>query len=248
MTPRKNKSPAFQFYPKDFLVDTMHLDDAQVGAYIRLISYAWIGIPGCAQTEIPSDVEKLARLVTIDGAVLGQVIELFKRQKNGNLRHPRLAKELKQQRNRSKQAREAGLLSAKKRQRALNELKLEAQRESNSSSASASASSSASATAVREEEERGPDHILGEAARRIQSVLKCPEQTGTIERHVGALALRLSISPLAIAETAQRKAKHYRGWQIFKFIEAEWPLKAKRVETEEERDQRLIDMMKGKKS
>lgn len=55
----KNKSPAFMFYPSDWLgsqrVSLMTLEEE--GAYIRLLSYCW------QHGSIPRDPDKLARLI-----------------------------------------------------------------------------------------------------------------------------------------------------------------------------------------
>jgi len=37
-----NKSPAFQFYPAQFLAGTASMTQAEVGAYIRLMCYQWL--------------------------------------------------------------------------------------------------------------------------------------------------------------------------------------------------------------
>lgn len=52
-------SPAFQFYPSDFLADEnqMLMELAEVGAYIRLICVCW------KEGSIPTDMRKLAKLV-----------------------------------------------------------------------------------------------------------------------------------------------------------------------------------------
>ena len=55
-----SKSPAFQLYPKDFLVDTAMMTAEEVGVYMRLICYAWVGLPGLKQGYIPGD-ERAAR-------------------------------------------------------------------------------------------------------------------------------------------------------------------------------------------
>lgn len=54
----KEKSPAFQLYPGDFLSDerVMLMNDAQVGVYMRLICTCW------REGSIPADLELAARL------------------------------------------------------------------------------------------------------------------------------------------------------------------------------------------
>ena len=55
---RLKQSPAFQFYPGDFLRDqnVMIMDLEETGAYIRLLSTAWI------DESIPNDIKKLSRI------------------------------------------------------------------------------------------------------------------------------------------------------------------------------------------
>jgi len=50
------KSPAFRFYPADFLTGTDDMGSAEVGAYIRLLSYSWL------KGGLPDDAAKLIRL------------------------------------------------------------------------------------------------------------------------------------------------------------------------------------------
>lgn len=49
-------SPAFQFYPNDFLGDTQDLSAVEIGAYIRLLCVAW------KEGGIPNDMRALARI------------------------------------------------------------------------------------------------------------------------------------------------------------------------------------------
>lgn len=64
------KSPAFSFYAKDFLSGTAKMSLQEVGAYIRLLSYAWED--GC----IPEDASERARLMVCAKA---QERELWKK-------------------------------------------------------------------------------------------------------------------------------------------------------------------------
>ena len=61
----KTKSPAFQFYPDDFIGGTCDLSAEEVGTYIRLLCYQW------SRESIPvDDIPKLTRIagsnVTLD--------------------------------------------------------------------------------------------------------------------------------------------------------------------------------------
>jgi uncharacterized protein YdaU (DUF1376 family) len=60
-SPDAGKSPAFQFYPKDFLSDenVRMMSMAERGVYITLLSLCWI------EGSLPSDVERLALLVGV---------------------------------------------------------------------------------------------------------------------------------------------------------------------------------------
>lgn len=64
-------SPAFQFYPADFLADeTVALMPlAARGAYITLLCYCW------REGSIPTDMNRLGRLCGIDGSAMAQLWE-----------------------------------------------------------------------------------------------------------------------------------------------------------------------------
>jgi uncharacterized protein YdaU (DUF1376 family) len=64
------KSPAFSFYAKDFLSGTARMSLQEVGAYIRLLSYAW------DDGNIPNDANERARLMVCSKA---QERELWKK-------------------------------------------------------------------------------------------------------------------------------------------------------------------------
>ena len=49
-------TPAFQFYPQDFIGGVMLLNNATVGVYIKLLSALWI-----ANNKLPNDFKQLAR-------------------------------------------------------------------------------------------------------------------------------------------------------------------------------------------
>ena len=57
------KSPAFQFYAKDFLTGTTAMSNAATGAYIRLLCHAWDGNPICT---LPADDYSLFKLSGAD--------------------------------------------------------------------------------------------------------------------------------------------------------------------------------------
>ena len=56
-----NKSPAFQFYPADFLSDSkvILMSNEEVGCYIKLICHGWL------EGSIPSNIEGIALLLLL---------------------------------------------------------------------------------------------------------------------------------------------------------------------------------------
>jgi uncharacterized protein YdaU (DUF1376 family) len=65
-----NKSPAFQFYPKDFMAGTATMSLQEVGAYMRLLCYAW------DTGSIPNEPDERARICVCSKA---QERELWKK-------------------------------------------------------------------------------------------------------------------------------------------------------------------------
>jgi uncharacterized protein YdaU (DUF1376 family) len=108
------KSPAFQFYPAEYLADAgvqmMTLEEE--GAYIRLLCYCW------REGSIPNDDRKLSLLCK--GAVttvIAVVTALFENDPNdpSRLVHGRLEKEREKQQQWSEKSSEGGKKSALKR-------------------------------------------------------------------------------------------------------------------------------------
>jgi uncharacterized protein YdaU (DUF1376 family) len=96
-TPKSTKSPAFQFYARDFLADQeqalMSLQEA--GAYIRLLAHCWL------KGSLPPSTVELSRLC---GATPGQMVKMwpaisscFKEASDGRWTHKRLDDERKKQ-------------------------------------------------------------------------------------------------------------------------------------------------------
>ena len=93
------KSPAFQFYPKDFITDSnvIVMTMAERGAYITLICLCWL------EGSLPSDLARLSRLCGSTPVVFGKMwpaIEpCFRPAKRGSDRliHPRLERERQKQ-------------------------------------------------------------------------------------------------------------------------------------------------------
>ncbi|HUX09548.1 MAG TPA: DUF1376 domain-containing protein [Terriglobia bacterium] len=111
-----DKSPAFQFYPADWLSSPKiaQMTPEQEGAYIRLLCYAWAD-PDCS---IPDDDEVLARLSRMGEGWLngGSCLVRACFSKNGNrLSNDRLKLERKKQDEWHEKSRAAGVLSGKAR-------------------------------------------------------------------------------------------------------------------------------------
>jgi len=80
----KSNTPAFQFYPQDFLVGTAMLSAEETGAYIRLLCYQW------TNDGLPNDKAILARIAGCDGNAVGSVWDKFGICHDGKLRNARL--------------------------------------------------------------------------------------------------------------------------------------------------------------
>lgn len=109
------KSPAFQFYPEDWLTDrdVIFMTPAQEGAYLRLICYCWID----NDNSIPDDDDQLSALCRIDKGALRVVKAKFIQHptKDGFLTHSRLQKEAEKQRVWREKSAKGGKASSKKR-------------------------------------------------------------------------------------------------------------------------------------
>jgi len=79
----KSKSPAFQFYPQDFLVGTAMLSAEETGAYIRLLCYSW------THDGLPDNDQQLARLAGCDGNAMASIRHKFGICEDGKLRNAR---------------------------------------------------------------------------------------------------------------------------------------------------------------
>jgi|21_taG_2_1085346.scaffolds.fasta_scaffold08163_1 uncharacterized protein YdaU (DUF1376 family) len=112
-----SKSPAFQFYPGDFLSDSkvMLMSNAAVGCYIKLLCHCWND--GSISTKI-EDIAKLCGEHADAMAMLWESIETcFKTHPKDDTKliHPRLDKERKKQKENRKRRVSAGKKGAKAR-------------------------------------------------------------------------------------------------------------------------------------
>ena len=103
-------SPAFQFYPADFLSDTLLMDNVEIGAYMRLLCYQW------QQGACPSDEEDLAKISGLPFAELQRVLKKFHHTAEG-LQNARLEETRAGLESYRDQAKKAGAVSGKKRTR-----------------------------------------------------------------------------------------------------------------------------------
>jgi len=112
-----NKSPAFQWYAKDFLSDlnVIRMSASEVGAYVLLISVCWV------EEVLPNDLDDLALIARMP-------IDEFKKswskhlsrcfvlnEKTNTFFHPRLQKEFQKQKDFRKKKSDAGKASGRKR-------------------------------------------------------------------------------------------------------------------------------------
>lgn len=94
----KSNTPAFQFYPQDFLVGTAMLSAEETGAYIRLLCYQW------TNDGLPNDRVVLSRLAGCDGNAMGSIWDKFGICEDGKLRNKKLEDvKIKQNEYRAKQ-------------------------------------------------------------------------------------------------------------------------------------------------
>lgn len=108
-------SPAFQFYPKDFLTDVKQIamSLAEVGAYWRLCCHCWL------EGSLPTEPKKLARLC---GATSRQLNEMWPAigqcfvERDGVLVHKRLEREREKQETYRRRQSDKGKASAKMRE------------------------------------------------------------------------------------------------------------------------------------
>lgn len=92
----REKSPAFQFYPKEFITDSnvagMSLQER--GAYITLLCYCW------QDGTLPNHPKRLAQMVGLPPRAFSRIwpaLSVCFREREGLLIHPRLEKEREKQ-------------------------------------------------------------------------------------------------------------------------------------------------------
>ena len=110
---KENKSPAFQFYARDFLADinVQLMNMEQRGIYITLLSYAWL------EKGVPNDMRKLKLLCNNPEnfeELIVDVLACFE-ESDGKLYNKRMESVRAEQIERKEKASEAGKIGAKKR-------------------------------------------------------------------------------------------------------------------------------------
>lgn len=85
------KSPAFQFYPADFLVGVMGLSDEEAGAYIKMLSVQWLKGP------LPECSKEIKKLVGLGKKPSDFLLEKFPVGDCGKRKNERLEKEREKQ-------------------------------------------------------------------------------------------------------------------------------------------------------
>lgn len=156
MSPQADRSPAFQFYARDFLSDVrvMAMSLEEVGAYWKLVSICWL------EEGLPSELPVLARLLHVTPAKFAKLwpaIEPCFRLVSGTYQHPRLDREREKQDEYRRKQSEKGRKSAEARsnhgsttvQPEGNRTPTGTQPEGNSSSSSSSASASSTVKTFR---------------------------------------------------------------------------------------------------
>jgi len=112
----KEKAPAFQFYPSDFLSDgnTIVMSAEEIGMYTLLLCVCW------KEGSIPDDIDELSILTRTSSDKFEKswekrISKCFVKNDNGELVNPRLEKERIKQKNYKKKKQEAGKKGAQAR-------------------------------------------------------------------------------------------------------------------------------------
>ena len=86
-----NKSPAFQFYPADFLIGCMGMSDEDVGVYMKMLAAQWLheSLPFCKKS-----IKKMINSRKVPSEIVMRKFELCD---DGFLRNSRLEKEREKQ-------------------------------------------------------------------------------------------------------------------------------------------------------
>jgi len=117
MKKKRQRSPAFQFYPADFLMEVAVMTTDEVGAYTLLKSICWY------EESLPSDIEELASIAKLTPERFQpmwdrRISRCFKQRSDGRWTHPGLDKEAKKQEDWRAKCSAAGVKSSAARRNA----------------------------------------------------------------------------------------------------------------------------------
>lgn len=120
----KEKVPAFQFYPKDFLTDekVVLMSNTEVGIYIRLLCFCWL------EGTLPLETESLARMARMQLKQFAKlwehsVVKTCFRMEGGRLHHGRLDEEREKQEQFRRRQSDLGKLGGRPKKGSLSENK-----------------------------------------------------------------------------------------------------------------------------
>jgi uncharacterized protein YdaU (DUF1376 family) len=229
LSPQADRSPAFQFYAKDFLSDVrvMAMSLEEVGAYWKLVSICWL------EEGLPSELPVLARLLHVTPSKMARLwpaIEPCFRLESGLYQHTRLDRErAKQDEYRATQSEAGKRGAAKKWGKARHSDPIVSPMAKDSSSSS---SASSTASALKSVEHARPRGAMG-GSYASQSNLAYSYRGHTLNRgqHYDAFVERFNGNADAFASwlDAEIDAAYERGARpgsIFKFIDERWEKKA----------------------
>ena len=193
-----DKSPAFQFYPKDFLTDeaVVLMSNEQIGAYIVLLCRAWLSPEG-----LPSSLDDLARLVKVTpsrfGGIWAGISCKFQQHEDGRWFNHRLEKIRKEQTAHRAERSESGKRGA---------AKMWASRSHGSAiqqplAIDGSSSSTASATAIKNKKDPAADAADGFA----EFWLGYPRKDNRKDAEKAWKALPASVRGAVMADVPQRR-------------------------------------------
>ena len=195
----RNKAPAFQFYPGDFLSDEniALMDNQEVGCYIKLICFCWL------QKSIPREVDKIAKLCGESENEMNTMWESIRpcfKVKKDRLVHPRLERERKKQKKYSENRKKAGKKGSDKRWKN-NKLDSKATVKPMAKNSSLTSSSSSTSSLVKEQRT--------ELISLCRKILQLPRKTnrGFDPRDYVKISLDRKQHPLAIIEALKQLIK-----------------------------------------
>ena len=214
----REPSPAFQFYPRDFIADgdQAALSLEQVGAYIRMLSYAWL------KAGLPDDPDKIARMIHAEVETVSIVLsEHFQRVDGPDGAHwvnPRQEDERRKQAKFRRQQQLKGRASANSRSTTVqpdsNHGSTTVQPEGNSSSASAFAS------AIEKDKERlslAPNAVIKAKPLTVEEVFGPSEgEPDPSAEHVAAVMAAWSEEFTSCRNGAIFRPHPIRDYAVFK--------------------------------